>query len=56
VLGIELKVIDVFEPVPVAVAIDSNEGGTYGELPTNIDLLITLFFILKTAIKHLLVG
>jgi hypothetical protein len=34
------------------VAIDSNAGGEYGKLPTSIDLLMTLFLILKTAITH----
>jgi hypothetical protein len=38
------------------VAIDSNAGGEYGELPTSIDLLIVPVLILRLAITHLLLA
>ena len=37
VLGIELKVILEDDPLPFADVIDSNDGGTYAELPASIE-------------------
>jgi hypothetical protein len=52
VLGIDVK--DTEALTGEIVAIDSNAGGEYGGLPTNIDRLIVPVLILRLAIIHLL--